>query len=246
MKERPTFAVASQETPEEDAQEEAQEASQAHAAPADEAGQVGAVRGRPARLRFVPALAVTALFVSPRSRAAAVLGRRSSARPGRVARRSRSTSSDGVQARRAPVRARPTRPPAWCSPTCCPPTRPRGIPFAPAAGGAGLPGAHLRLPRLLPRRRRRVLGGDEAGRCGPVAGPAGRRRPAPRRRGRHASASRARDGRHRGAVVVAGEPDAGIPAVVTLSAPQAIEGLAVGPELLHGHHGGQALHRRAR
>ena len=47
-------------------------------------------------------------------------------------------------------------------------------------------------------------------------------------------------------LVVAGQPEADIMAVATLSAPAAIEGLVVTPEILQADHGGQALHRRQR
>ena len=101
-------------------------------------------------------------------------------------------------------------------------------PFAERLAADGLPRADVRLPRLLPRRGRRLLEGHEADRRG-SGRPAGGGGPAPRDEGidRVGIAGASMGGT--AALMVAAADPHGIPAVVTLSAPQALYGLGCGP-----------------
>ena len=118
--------------------------------------------------------------------------------------------------------------------------------FADQLGGLGLSGADVRLPRVLPGRRRRVLRGDEGRRRR-----SGRTWPAPwgylRTQGvRRIGLVGASMGGTASLVVRLAEPAHAIDAVVTLSAPDAIDGLTAGPDVLQAVDRGEAVHRGER
>ena len=237
-----TLAVAGQEAPQEDAEEEAQEASEADAPPADEAGQVGPRAPEPC----APGSPELASSRSPRRRRSSLV---------LVARVQPDRGDPRAGARGLePVTFEPTdgvrlagrlfgpdrRAPASSSRTCSPPIRVRGS-TSRTTRRAGIPRADVRPPRLLPRRRRgarrdegrRAISRDVAGAAEFLRARARPYRAGGRQHGRDGVARRRR-----------AEP-ARVEAVVTLPRRDAIDGLPSGPSPASCHRR-EAVHRRAR